>query len=229
MEMETEELTVGSAGPQAVRRRVELVDEREGVAGGLRHGHHPPPHGVLVVLAAGAIVGLGEGVEAGGGVGERGAGPDLHVAQAPREPRLPRAPHPLHLRHRLTQPLLRVAHQLRAVLNRAPRGGGAGASAAQVGGAVRRAVGAHDERGPRQAPRAAAHGGRTGEQGALADARVARGAAGAVHEVGRDARAHSRGGHGLGIPRRRGGQEEEAGEQQKVVTPPHLAFALESS
>uniref|UniRef100_A0A0A9EYI7 Uncharacterized protein n=1 Tax=Arundo donax TaxID=35708 RepID=A0A0A9EYI7_ARUDO len=214
---------------EAVRRRVELIDEREGVAGGLRHGDHPPPHGVLATTTRGV---LGEGVEARGGVGERGAGPGLHVAQAPREPRPPRAPHPLHLRRRLPQPLLRVAHKLRAVLHRAPARDGP-APAAEVGGAVARAVGADDERRPRQAPRAPAHGGRAGEQGALADARVGRGAAGAAHEVGRDARAHRRGGLGLGLPRRRGGgggeEEEEAGQQEgKVVPTPHLGFGLES-
>ena len=55
----------------AMRSRLEPVDERESVAGGLRDGDHPPlhPNGIAVAVAAlaTAIAGLvlREGVEAG--------------------------------------------------------------------------------------------------------------------------------------------------------------------
>jgi hypothetical protein len=156
-----------------VRRRVELVDEGERVAGGLRDGHHPPPDGVHVPATA-------EGVEARGRVGERGAGPCLHVAQAPRELPAPGAAHPLHLRRRLPEPRLRVARHLRAVAS----------AAAEVGGPAARAVGSHQQRRTRQPTRAAAHRRRAGEKGALAHARVPRPPARAPHEVRRRNRAH---------------------------------------
>jgi hypothetical protein len=192
-----------------VRRRLEPVDEPERVAGGLRDGHHPPlhPDGVVAVLATAGL--LGEGVEAGGGVGERGAGPGLDVAEGPSEARCAGTAHPLHLCRGLPQPLLRVARQLRAVLHRAA------AAAADVGGAVARAVGANHQRRSRQQARAAPHASRAGDQRALAHARVLRRPARPPHEVHRHARGH------LGGTRRRGrGEDEEdqeAGEQDKVA------------
>jgi hypothetical protein len=93
---------------EAARRRVELVDEGEGVAGGLRDCQHPLPHGVLLVPA------IAEGVEAGGGVHECDAGPGLHVAKAPREPWIPDVTHPLHLRRRLPELFLHITRQAEA-------------------------------------------------------------------------------------------------------------------
>ena len=202
-----------------MRRRLEPVDERERVAGGLRDGDHPPlhPDGIVVAVAAlataAAVLVLREGVEAGGGVGERGASPGLDVAEGPSEARGAGAAHPLHLRRGLPQPVLRVARQLRAVLHRPAA---AAAAAVDVGGAVARAVGAHHQRRPRQPPRAPTHARRAGDQRGLAHPWVLRRPARPPHEVHR----HRRGGRGI---RRRGGggrdddEDQEAGEQDKVA------------
>jgi hypothetical protein len=180
--------------------RIEVVDEGEGVAGGLGDGADALPEGVDV--DAGGGVG-GEGVEAGGGVGERGAGPGLHVAQPPREPRAPRPPHPAHLRRRLPQPLLRVPQRVRAVPHRAAPAAAAGAlgraggaAAPEVARAGARAVGADGERGLRQETRAAPHRGGLRHEAPLAHLRVPRRAARPPHEVRRRGRAHRRPGPG---------------------------------
>jgi hypothetical protein len=196
-----------------VRRRVELVDEGEGVAGGLRDSQHPPPHGVPVIA---------EGVEAGVGVRERGAGPGLHVAEVPREPRPPGAAHPLHLRRRLPELRLRHARHLRAVAS----------AAADVGGPVAGAVGTHHQRGARQAARATAHRACAGEQRALAHARVPRRPARPTHEVRRGHRAHGRlvirGPLGLRPSGTGSGHDEEQEERHNVLAPSHLSRSVVS-
>ncbi|CAL9776302.1 unnamed protein product [Musa acuminata subsp. burmannicoides] len=181
--------------------RLDSVHEGQGNAGDLRHLHHTLADGGPDDRASV----LGEAVEAGVGVGERGADPGLHVAEVPGEAGAPGAPQPPHLRHRLAELVDAVLHSLHAVFyGPGLTGPRTGRRPPREGRGRPRLVHAHGEGGQRHPARAPADGQLVGREAALAEARVLRDPARRADEVA--GAAHR------GRGERTGGGEERRGD-----------------